>query len=226
MFCFLYPYNFKFTGKTIRTVQRTAIHPLLITLFILKAPLRHLLLHWVPHLTSYPSQELVFQFSIIFILKGTYLRQTWWTLLLYLVFLSWLSPKYWTWSNLRKEGFLLAYISRWYSASWRGRQGDRNGRQLVTLRLQKKKSRERWILALFTSHSRPLLVLFIQSGIIALGIALPTLRMALPILVKSFWKLTDMPVVYLLGDIKASQIVMKIDQPTHETHDCSTRRPR
>lgn len=60
----------------------------LITLFILKAPPQHLVLHWVPRLTSYPSQELVFQFSITFILKGTYLRQTWWTLLLYLVFLS------------------------------------------------------------------------------------------------------------------------------------------
>lgn len=79
------------------------------------------------------------------------------------------------------------------------------------------------MLALFASHSRPLLTLFIQSGIIAQGIVLPTLRVALPILVKSFWKLIDMPVVYLHGDIKASQIVMKMDHPSY---DCSTRRLR
>lgn len=88
---------------------------------------------------------------------------------------------------------------------------------------EKKISGERWMLALFASHSRPLLTLFIQSGIIAQGIVLPTLRVALPILVKSFWKLIDMPVVYLHGDIKASQIVMKMDHPSY---DCSTRRLR
>lgn len=125
----------------------------LISSFILKTPPQHLVLHWVPCLTTYPSQELVFQFSIPFILKGTYLHQTWRTLLLYLVFLSWLSPKYRTQSNLRKEGFLLAYGSRWYSASWSGRQGDRNERQLVARHPQlKKKSRERWMLALCLLH--------------------------------------------------------------------------